>query len=341
LTKVLYGVSPIGLGHASRAVAVGSELAARGADVVFASGGPAALLLRSYGFDVREVVSEPNPTLWRGRNVFPSLWYLRYWRGYRRSKARTGRLRNVVRPDVVVGDEEFSVLDPEGLGGRRAIMVSDELDLGFAKTFISRIIERRVERWYGELQRSVSLLVVPDFGTDEGNIWHSGPMVRKVTAGRTETLQSLLLPPEKRLVLVSLSGSGSGAYLVPGVEEAVAQLGLDVTVAVAGRRASRGDGSIRQLGFVRDAQNLVAAADLVVSLAGKSTIDEAYSSGTPIITIPLKDHFEQESNARALGFTYGDIDRLGPLISERLGRRSEPRNYDGARRVAERILESG
>jgi UDP-N-acetylglucosamine--N-acetylmuramyl-(pentapeptide) pyrophosphoryl-undecaprenol N-acetylglucosamine transferase len=338
LTKVLYGVSPIGLGHASRAVAVGGELVASGVEITFATGGPAASFLRSYGFDVREVVSEPNPTVWRGRNIFSSLWYLRYWRGYRSSKARMGKLRNEMRPDIVVGDEEFSVLTLAADGGTKGIMISDELELGFARTFLSRRIEPRVARWYKELQESVSLLIVPDYGTDERNIWHCGPIVRKVTGGRKETFESLRLPKERELILVSLSGSGSGTYLVPAVEKAVAHLGLDVTVAVAGGRPIHGEGRLRHLGFVRDLQNLVAAADLVVSQAGKSTIDEAFSSGTPIIAIPLKDHFEQEANAKALGFSHDDVNTLGPLIAERIGRRAEPRNYDGARRAADRIL---
>ena len=38
--------------------------------------------------------------------------------------------------------------------------------------------------------------------------------------------------------------------------------------------------------------------DLVVSLAGRSTIDESRVYGTPGIFIPIKDHFEQEQNAK-------------------------------------------
>ena len=138
MARVLYGVSPVGLGHASRAVAMGSELKARGAEVTFATGGPAVPFLRSYGFDVREIVSEPNPTVWRGRNMFSSLWYLRYWRGHRASKARMARLLDETRPDVIVGDEEFSVLALARERGAKGIMISDELELGFARTFLSR-----------------------------------------------------------------------------------------------------------------------------------------------------------------------------------------------------------
>jgi UDP-N-acetylglucosamine--N-acetylmuramyl-(pentapeptide) pyrophosphoryl-undecaprenol N-acetylglucosamine transferase len=339
LAKVLYGVSPIGLGHASRAAAVGGELMARGADVTFATGGPAVPFLRSYGFEVKDVVREPNPMIWKGRNIFSSLWYLRYWRGYQGSKTRMSGILSETHPDLIVGDEEFSVLSLALDRGMKGIMISDELELGFARTFVSRGIEQRVALWYKELQESVSLLIVPDYGTDERNIWHCGPIVRRVTMGRDETLGSLGLLVERRLVLVSLSGSGSGAYLVSAVEKAVEGLGFDVTLAVAGGREARSGDRLRHLGFVREAQNLVAAADIVISQAGKSTIDEAFSSGTPIVAIPLKDHFEQEANARALGFSHDDIGRLGYIISNRIGKRGDQRNYDGARKAAERILD--
>ncbi len=338
MTKVLYGVSPIGLGHASRAVAIGKELTELGAEVTFATGGPAVGFLRSYGFDVRDAVSEPDPILWRGRNIFSSLWYLRYWRGYNASKARMLPLRNEVGPDLVVGDEEFSVLSLAAQEGLKSIMISDELELGFARTFLSRSIESRVAKWYRELQESVSLLIVPDVGADSGNLWHCGPVVRRVTAGRSETRLSLGLPIDKKLILVSLSGSGSGGYLVPAVEKVVREEGMDVAVAVAGGRQEPTHGRFHHLGFVRDLQNLVAAADVAVSQAGKSTIDEAFSSGTPLITIPLKNHFEQEENAKALGFARSDLRRLGPLIEARIARRGKPRNYDGANRAAAKIL---
>src|SRR5207245_11484717 len=102
---------------------------------------------------------------------------------------------------------------------------------------------------------------------------------------------------------------------------------------------SRSDRTIRHLGFVRDIQNLIAASDLVVSLAGKSTIDEANSYGVPIIAIPLRNHFEQERNARSLGFSYEDINRLDSLIAEHIGGARTPKNYKGSSIAAEILID--
>ena len=56
---------------------------------------------------------------------------------------------------------------------------------------------------------------------------------------------------------------------------------------------------------------IIFASDvLLISLAGKSTIDEANAYGTPAIFIPIKGHFEQEDNAKEQGFVFEDIKNL-------------------------------
>ena len=40
--------------------------------------------------------------------------------------------------------------------------------------------------------------------------------------------------------------------------------------------------------------------------------------GTPGIFIPIKDHFEQEDNAKEMGFNFEDIFNLENLIKEKL-----------------------
>lgn len=69
---------------------------------------------------------------------------------------------------------------------------------------------------------------------------------------------------------------------------------------------------------------------MIVSLAGKSTIDESRAYGTPGIFIPIKGHFEQEDNAREEGFTFEDIHRLDELILEKLEQKRNPIDTKGA-----------
>ena len=92
------------------------------------------------------------------------------------------------------------------------------------------------------------------------------------------------------------------------------------------------------MGFVENLHEVIFAADLLISLAGKSTIDEARAYGTPGIFIPIKDHFEQEDNAKNEGFVFEDIDRLESLILEKLEEKRKQVNTDGAKKASSIIL---
>ena len=85
-------------------------------------------------------------------------------------------------------------------------------------------------------------------------------------------------------------------------------------------------GSIINLGFVSNLHDYIYASDLVVALAGRSTIDESIVYKTPGIFIPIKNHFEQEENARRMGYNYEDIFRLESLIEEKFDNMSVTTN---------------
>jgi UDP-N-acetylglucosamine--N-acetylmuramyl-(pentapeptide) pyrophosphoryl-undecaprenol N-acetylglucosamine transferase len=334
LARLLYGISPIGLGHATRAIAVGKELAASGLDILFATGGPAAQCLRSSGFQVSDVVTEPVPNVRDGEMKNAALWYFRYWRGFRRTKSELGKLVSSWRPDAIVGDEEFSCVT---LALERSIphaLISDELELGFARSWLARKVEARVAEWYSGLQQRTSLLIIPEDGDDQGNKRFVGPIVRNTTRTRAQVIEEFGLPADRRLVVLSLSGTGIGGYLTGIVANAVSSL-QNAALVVVGNRAKRLTGNgIFDLGVVTEGQNLVAAADLVVSTAGKSTIDEAASCGTPLIVIPIRNHPEQLRNASALGFQPGDLQRLPELVASLVGKRKRPQEFQGAQRTA-------
>jgi len=336
LARILYGVSPIGFGHASRAAAVGLKLRESSLEPEFATGGPAVDFLRSYGFTVHDVVSEPVPSERDGEMKSATTWYLRYWMGYRSTRRRMTKLLRSSRPDLVVGDEEFSCVSLAIEEGIEQVLIADELNLGFARGAVSRRVEKRVGEWYSGLQRRVAYLLVPSFGNDKGNMHYVTPIVRSVNRSREEVRKELSVPEAARVVLFSLSGSGIGSFLFKRTLESFLKVRFgDDVLLVAGKIGISPLAGVRELGVVRDNQDLVSASDLVISTAGKSTIDEAASSGTPIIAIPIRNHAEQERNASELGFGPGDIDRMEGLIRDHLGRRAEPRNYQGAAKTAE------
>jgi len=336
--KILYGVSPVGLGHATRSLVIAEALRRQGADVRMFSGGRAAEFIRDSGVAVDDIIDDAVPRVVRGEMSRVSLWYVRSWLAQRRNVRRTEQLWSSYSPDIVVCDEEFSGIAVAEKRGKRRAFIADELKLGFARSWFAKRIERRVERWYNKLQATVDLLILPASGEEEGNRRYVGPIVRPTTMTCEDTRKKYGLP-EGKMVLVSLSGSGIGRELAEKVVSAVrAGSASDVFVAVTGNRGDRfEEAGVHDLGIVKDNQNLIACADLVVSTAGKSTIDEAQAAGTPIVTIPIRYHAEQERNAAALGYSYANLERLNELVAAKIGRRETPREFRGEQ-IASRLI---
>jgi UDP-N-acetylglucosamine--N-acetylmuramyl-(pentapeptide) pyrophosphoryl-undecaprenol N-acetylglucosamine transferase len=336
--KILYGVSPIGLGHATRSLVIIGELRKRGADIRVFSGGKAAVFLREQGVPVDEAVDDAPPTVKGLEMGSVSTWYIRSWIAQRANLKRADALIGAFAPDVVVCDEEFSGVTAAGRKGVRRAFIADELALGFARGWLSRRIEGRVERWYEKLLESVDLLIIPEGGEDDENRVFVGPIVRPVTMTGDQAKAEHGIPAGG-FVLVSLSGSGIGRELAERVASAAREAGLaDFHIVVTGNRGEKLGGGVYDLGVVGDNQNLVACADLVISTAGKSTIDEAARSGTPIIVIPIRHHAEQVRNAQALGNRFEDLEDLPRLMVEKLGRRGGEVQADGHVRAADAIM---
>lgn len=311
---------------------------AKGPEVRFATGGHAVAFLKSYGYDVEDLISEPVPSVRDGEMKNVSGWYFRYWRGFGTSQKKMRALISDWRPDFLLGDEEFAGISVALELGIRHALISDELELGFARGWLARRVETRVARWYGELQRRVSTLIIPDEGEDSGNRRYVGPIVRRRTRTRREVVEEFFLPTEGEMVLCCGSGTGLGEYLIKRAVEGLESL-PDAYLVVAGNRGRRVAGQrVFDIGVVRDGQDLVAAADLVLSTAGKSTIDEAAKFGTPMVAIPIKNHAEQERNAASLGYSPGDIENLGELFSKKIGRREAPREFTGAENASRLVM---
>ncbi|MDG7007137.1 MAG: hypothetical protein JRN06_02700 [Nitrososphaerota archaeon] len=338
MPRILFGVSPIGLGHATRALVLKEELERRGAEVSMFSGGMAAEFIREGGVRVEDIVDDPVPSFVDGEMRLASLWYVRSWLANRRTVPKTERFFDSHPHDIAVCDEEFSGIVVAERRSEKRVFISDELELGFARSWVARKIEERVERWYRRLQSTVDLLVITEEGDDSGNRRFVGPIVRPPTMSPEETRRGHALP-EGPLILVSMSGSGAGRELALRLVDDLRGKGVDFPVVITGNRGAKiQGGGVFDLGVVRDNQNLVAAADVVVSTAGKSTIDEAAAAGTPIITIPIRHHAEQERNAASLGYSSDDARRLAVLVEANLGKRSQPRAFSGEKKAADEIL---
>ncbi|HEY7228191.1 MAG TPA: glycosyltransferase [Nitrososphaeraceae archaeon] len=344
---VIFFTSPIGLGHATRDIAICEELKSLTNENMQVITGRAAYdIFSNYGYNVNDAYSPENFDIGRLMQLrSPLRWLFKYFMYYRRCKLIATGFMNKNEDSLIVSDEDFASIAVAEKKNRKRVLITDLLETHFVKGVFSAI-ETRMNKSMQNMLKKCDRVIIPDNGKDIDNISYVGPVVRNLSTN-DRTLLRKKLEIDKRTILVCIGGTNAGLYLIKRTLSAYKSLNmkkdLDLLVALGPSLSKFEDNRInyRNIGFVYNLHEYVYASDLVVSLAGRSTIDESLVYGTPGIFIPIKDHFEQEQNAKKLGYTYEDISRLDTLIEEKIAtsrtNRSEVKN--GAKNAAKIISE--
>ena len=216
------------------------------------------------------------------------------------------------------------------------ILITDILETRFTKGLAS-LIEKKMNKSMQEICKKCDLVILPEYGDDNDNIKRVGPIVRTTNYSRDELREKFSF--KGKTIVISIGGTNAGLFLIEKALESISKINQDIKVIlVSGPAVTRKFENVTNLGFVDNLHELIFASDLLISFAGKSTIDEANAYGTPAIFIPIKGHFEQEDNAREQGFVFDDIHRLDVLILEKLEEKRNQINTDGAK-IASDIIE--
>lgn len=345
---LLFFASPIGLGHATRDIAIADKLLQlqqkKKSDVLFVSGVGAARLIEKRGYPVLDLYRPEKFVVENGQLQQSFRWLMAYYSYYKRCKeAARGVLQKHPTSSVIVSDEDFaSIAIAEELGKKKRVLVTDILETHFTKGAAS-LLEKKMNGAMKDMMGKCERVIIPDLGDDRDNLAYVGPIVREASAGRDELRARFGFT--RKTIVVSVGGTDAGRYLIEKTIEAYERLRprLDCDLVVVPGPSLQlpqpEGGKYRNMGFVDNLHELVYAADLVVSLAGRSTMDESIAYGTPGIFIPIKGHFEQEQGAARLGYKYEDIFRLEKLMEEKLaaGGRGPVLGSQGAKKAAEII----
>lgn len=327
--------SPIGLGHATRDVAIAQCF--DGVLAKFVTGNGAAKLFSEYGFLVNDSYVPPKFKVKDGSLQKSLKWLLTYYQYYRECKSVAGEFVKNEKPRIIVSDEDFASLTIAQQNKIPSILITDILETKFTKG-IGSLIEKKMNQSMKNIIQKCEAVIMPEIGQDDGNIKRVGPIVRPTRHSRDELRKKLSF--SKKTITLSVGGTDAGKFLIEKTLEAFSKLKLDADlVVVSGPSLKMDTQHIRNLGFVSNLHEVIYASDLVISLAGKSTIDEARAYGTPGIFIPIKNHFEQEDNARQEGYQYDDVFCLDMLIPQKLESRRTPLETNGAGRAYEIIRE--
>lgn len=335
MIEIEFFSSPIGLGHATRDVAVVKQL--EDISVKFVTGIGAAELIRKYGYDVKNVYNPPNFEVENGFLQSPLRWLWNYYKYYKYCKVISNDIIEHEKPKLVVSDEDFASLSVAHKKKIPSVLITDILETRFT-TGLSSIIEKKMNRSMKDLMKKCRVVILPEEGIDEENLRFVGPIVRNTDHSREELRKKFSFV--KKTIVVSVGGTGAGKFLIEKSLESFHKIKDDVELVIVSGPAilkNNQEENVRRFGFVENLHEVIYAADLVISLAGKSTIDESKAYGTPGIFIPIKDHFEQEDNAKEEGYSFDDIYRLDSLIPEKIAEKRNPIKCDGAKKAAQII----
>jgi UDP-N-acetylglucosamine--N-acetylmuramyl-(pentapeptide) pyrophosphoryl-undecaprenol N-acetylglucosamine transferase len=333
MKEIVFFSSPIGLGHATRDIAIAQYLDKN--SIKFISGEGGSKLFSEYGFEIEDLYHPPPFTVNQGKLQNPLNWLFKYYSYYRECKAISSNIIEKEKPNFIVSDEDFASLTIGQEKKLKTILITDILETRFVRG-IGSLIEKKMNRSMKEIIQKCDLVILPENGPNEDNIVRVGPIVRSIIQTRDELRKKFLF--NKKTIVVSIGGTNAGKFLIDAVIDIFEKIKLDAElVIVSGPSLKIYNDKIRNLGFVNNLHEVIYAADLIISLAGKSTIDESKNYGTPGIFIPIRGHFEQEENAKKVGFSFDDLFRLESLIPEKINEKRIQTNFDGAQKAANLI----
>ncbi|MHA7648056.1 glycosyltransferase [Nitrosopumilus sp. S4] len=326
--------SPIGLGHVTRDIAIANNF--QNISTNFVTGSGAAKILKNLDFNVQDVYHPPDFIINNGTLQNPAKWLWNYYQYYKECKSISQKILECDKPDLVVSDEDFASLSNAQNKKTPTILITDILETRFTKGLAS-LIEKKMNKSMKEIIKKCDIVILPEDGDDHDNIRRVGPIIRQTNSTREQLREKFSF--SKKTVLISIGGTSSGIFLIEKALDAISKINQDLQIVlVAGPAVSKEFKNTRNEGFVNNLHEYIYAADVLISLAGKSTIDEARYYGTPSIFIPIKGHFEQEDNAREEGFAFEDVKRLDSLILEKLEEKRNQINTNGAEKASQIIL---
>ena len=333
MTRFDFFCSPIGLGHVTRDIAITNNLENLSANFVTGSG--AAKILKKINWQVEDVYNPPSFIVENGSLKNPAKWLWNYYKYYKDCKNISESILQKSNSNLVVSDEDFASLTVAQERKIPTILVTDILETHFTKGLAS-FIEKKMNKSMNEIIKKCDVVILPENGDDYENIKRVGPIVRETKHTRDELREKFEF--DKKTIVISIGGTDAGLFLIQKAIDAISKINQDLEIIlVSGPSVSKKFENVRNFGFVENLHELIFAADLVISLAGKSTIDEAKAYGTPGIFIPIKGHFEQEDNAREEGYEFEDIFRLEKIISSKLEEKRNQVNTEGAKKAAKII----
>ncbi|HIH10175.1 MAG TPA: hypothetical protein HA254_05930 [Candidatus Diapherotrites archaeon] len=306
--KILYYFCGEGLGHTTRTIAAGTQLA-KYHDVTFASYGYAKEFLEKCGLEAFEVPSEIKLVGKAGALDIKDSILTTVKRSSPTSFLRHVSIIDKFRPELIISDSFYF---PSLIAKTKHIPFWMVLNQTNVEKFFSeheesvRWIGNAVKKLNNSALSGVDKLLIPDFAPPYtisshnlvftpkmiGKVEYIGPLVRK-------NKSEIKARGRKNSVFASIGGFGYRRQVLDKLTNIARQMPEYTFDLVAGPNAQsiQETKNVRAHAMVTDPLTMMAKSSIVICGGGHSTIMESVCLSKPVLSIPDLFHFEQESNA--------------------------------------------
>jgi uncharacterized protein (TIGR00661 family) len=314
--KILFFICGEGLGHTSRSLALGKELLTAGHAVDFGAYGYSKEMVENAGYLAHEIPSEIKLVGKAGSLDFTGSIEATLKTADILGGPKILKLIRNLNPNVIVSDSYylgtlagFTLRIPVYL-----IINQSNMEEFFKNRGVPlRILGGMTKKFYNQVFGIVDKIIIPDYPLPytvcrknlnfnpklQEKLFYSGPLIRE----KYEEVEEISL---RKPHIVSLIG-GFG-YREPIFRTVLKVAMLDQSIYYTLISGPLFDPSkladipenVEILRFIKDTYPYLKSSDAVIAPGGHSTIMEALSFGTPILSFPDKGHSEQENNAEVI-----------------------------------------
>jgi UDP-N-acetylglucosamine--N-acetylmuramyl-(pentapeptide) pyrophosphoryl-undecaprenol N-acetylglucosamine transferase len=337
--KVLIMPCGIGIGHASRCVAIAKKLQEEGVEVAFASYGSGYEMLKSY--PEYKTIKLPDIKFYGDAGELDIKYTAKKSIGvpfiFLKSIYYESRLIKKFKPDLILADSHFSVPITAKLKGVPCVMITNELTLNFSDLYPDdktvEYLENGLKKFVKDVCNLCKAVLVPDVPGSieipqklEKIVFHTGPLLKndpEKMPCRDELRKELGFQISEKIVLVTVGGSEFGIELLKLICIASTRINCDKLIIVTGPQIESDfifeSNKIIKKKFLENMMDWMKISDVIVSLAGHTTIMEVMSLGIPNIVVPIDNHPEQLKNSiNVAGYGISIVEDIKKLSPEKM-----------------------
>ena len=318
--KILITTCGVGIGHASRDLALAKTLQENGHYVEFASYGSGLKYLKKYNYTVHKL-----PQMnFQGKdgeiNIEDSIKQSKDIPfTFIKSMYKESRIVKKAKPDIVISDSHYSMPITAKFLNIPCYIITNDLSFGFSKsTDINAIkyFEKGIRKFIIEISNGCQKILVPDIPESiqipeelKNKTDYIGPLLHHKIDG-IQTKEKLRakhnIPEDDRIIVVTIGGSEFGKILIENIITISEEIQADKIYIFTGIEIHKNSFTkynrkkLILQEFTPDMVEWMKLSDLTITLAGHTTSMELISIQKPNIMIPIQNHVEQERNAKRM-----------------------------------------